>query len=107
MGKVLSRRKLPRAIFAANDFMAVGAIKALVNAGLRVPADVAVVGFDDGALATVVNPPLTTVHVPRVEVGRVTARRLLEVLLGKAAGPATEVLPTPLTIRTSCGCPPV
>lgn len=107
MEKLLGCKRIPSAIFAANDFMAVGAIKALANAGRRVPEDVAVVGFDDGALATVVDPPLTTVHVPRVEMGRVAARRLLELLSGKAGAPATEVLPTSLTIRASCGCPPV
>lgn len=104
MERLLSQGPLPRAIFAANDFMAVGAIQALTKAGLRVPEDVAVVGFDDGALATVVQPPLTTVRVPRVEMGRVAARKLLELLRGRPQTALVEVLPTTLTIRTSCGC---
>jgi LacI family transcriptional regulator len=104
MEKLLGGKRLPTAIFAANDFMAVGAIKALTKAGLRVPEDVAVVGFDDGALATVVHPPLTTVRVPRVEMGRASARKLLRLLRGEEMTPVVEVLPTTLTVRASCGC---
>jgi len=104
MAKLLGGKRLPTAIFAANDFMAVGAIKALTQAGLRVPVDVAVVGFDDGALATVVHPPLTTVWVPRVEMSRAAARKLLELLRGEEITPVVEVLPTTPTIRSSRGC---
>ena len=104
MEKLLGGKRLPTAIFAANDFMAVGAIKALTKAGFRVPKDVAVVGFDDGALATVVHPPLTTVRVPRVEMGRASARKLLRLLRGEEMTPVVEVLPTTLTVRASCGC---
>ncbi|MGB9757233.1 MAG: LacI family DNA-binding transcriptional regulator [Candidatus Bipolaricaulaceae bacterium] len=104
MAKLLGGGRLPTAIFAANDFMAVGAIKALTTAGLKVPQDVAVVGFDDGALATLVHPPLTTVRVPRVEMGRAAARKLLALLRGGNAHPVVEILPTALTVRTSCGC---
>ncbi len=102
MERFLKLRILPTAIFAANDFMAAGAIRALTHAGLRVPEDVAVVGFDDGALATLVHPPLTSVRVPRVEMGRVAAHNLLGLLRG-ADVPLLSVLPTTLTIRASCG----
>lgn len=104
MEKLLRKKKLPTAIFAANDFMAVGAIRALTKAGLRVPDDVAVVGFDDGALATLVHPPLTSVHVPRVEMGKSAAFCLLELLSSPKKVSQVIVLPTPLTIRESCGC---
>lgn len=104
MGKFLQLRSLPTAIFAANDFMGVGAIRALMQAGLKVPDDVAVVGFDDGALATVVQPPLTSVRVPRVEMGKVAARHLLSLLQGLTEVPELSLLPTTLTIRASCGC---
>jgi len=65
---------------------------------------VAVVGFDDGALATVVDPPLTTVRVPRAEMGRASARKLLGLLRGEEMTSGVEVLPTTLTVRASCGC---
>lgn len=104
MEKFLRLRKLPTAIFAANDFMAVGAIHALRQAGLRVPEDVAVVGFDDGALATVVQPPLTSVRVPREEMGKVAASCLLRLLQREMVVPGRIVLPTTLTVRSSCGC---
>lgn len=104
MEKFLRLRKLPTAIFAANDFMAVGAIHALRQAGLRVPEDVAVVGFDDGALATVVQPPLTSVRVPREEMGKVAASCLLRLLQRGTVVPGRIVLPTTLTVRSSCGC---
>ncbi|MEM3553657.1 MAG: LacI family DNA-binding transcriptional regulator [Candidatus Bathyarchaeia archaeon] len=103
MEKFLKLSRLPTAIFAANDFMAVGAMHALTQAGFKVPEDVAIVGFDDGALATVVQPPLTTVRVPRMEMGRVAAKNLLDLLRGVNV-PMLSLLPTTLTIRASCGC---
>lgn len=104
MQKLLRKRKLPTAIFAANDFMAAGAITVLTKAGFRIPGDIAVVGFDDGALATLVHPPLTSVHVPRVEMGRVAAACLLRLLASPKEPFQTIILPTTLTIRESCGC---
>lgn len=104
MEKFLQLRKLPTAIFAANDFMAVGAIRALREAGLRVPEDVAVVGFDDGALATVVQPPLTSVRVPRKEMGKLAASCILQALHDKTVVAERIVLPTTLAVRKSCGC---
>jgi len=64
------------AVFAANDSMAYGALKALAEAGVRVPQDLAMVGFDDLEFSSLTNPPLTTVHQPRYEMGR----RSLEIL---------------------------
>ncbi len=68
----------PTAIFASNDLMAIGAMSAALEAGLSVPKDLSVVGFDDIHLASFVNPPLTTVAQPKFELGRVAARMLLE-----------------------------
>lgn len=87
------------AIFAANDTAAFGALRALAEAGLQVPDDVAVVGFDDLALARYSYPPLSTVRVPRRELGTVAARELLKVLAGGA--PESLVLPVPLIVRHS------
>lgn len=95
----------PTAILAANDAMAVGALSAVREAGLRVPEDVAVVGFDDVPIARYVQPPLTTVRVNIGELGARAAETLLQALAdGDAHRPRHVVLPTALVVRDSCGC---
>lgn len=91
------------AIFTGDDEAAVGALQALHAAGKRVPEEIAVVGFDDQRLATVLNPPLTTVHAPTEEVGRAAAHQLLQLIRTGRAEPLT-LLPTEIVIRHSCGC---
>ena len=71
------REDLPTAFFADNDVLAVGAMRALSEHGLKVPRDVSIIGFDDLALGSFSNPPLTTVHVLKHEVGEIAVRRLL------------------------------
>lgn len=88
------------AVFVASDLMAHGALQALREAGRRVPEDVAVVGFDDIALASFCDPPLTTVRQPIVDIGRNLARLMLRLLEGEAVEPLT-ILPTELVIRES------
>lgn len=88
------------AVFVASDLMAHGALQALREAGRRVPDDVAVVGFDDIALATYSDPPLTTVRQPIAQIGRTMARTMLRVLEGHDVEPMT-VLPTELVVRES------
>lgn len=92
------------AVFAGDDEAAVGVYTALRAAHLRIPEDVAVVGFDDQGLAQVLQPPLTTVHVPIEQVGTEAARQLMRLISSRAAEPLT-LLPTTLVIRASCGCP--
>lgn len=90
----------PDAIFAASDLMARGALRALRAEGLRVPDDVAVVGFDDSQVALSTDPPLTTVRQPMYAMGETMA----EVLLSRLAGsepPAVTILPTELVVRES------
>jgi len=104
---LLHRARRPTALFAANDYMAVGALSALHDAGVRVPEDVAVVGFDDIALARFLNPPLTTVRVDMQGLGR----RAVEILLDRDertpdAEPRHEVMATTLVVRSSCGAGP-
>ena len=69
---------LPTAFFADNDALAVGAMQALAERGFSVPNDISIVGFDDLEYASAAHPALTTVHVPRFEIGRLAAKKLLE-----------------------------
>jgi PAS domain S-box-containing protein len=92
-----------QAIVAANDDMALGALEALQTRGMRVPDDVAIVGFDDVIDAKAVTPSLTTVRQPLSEQGKQAAEKLLALLVGEAV-PEEMVLPTELVIRRSCGC---
>jgi len=91
------------AIFAADDESAAGAMMALREAGLRIPEDVAVVGFDDTLLASHLVPPLTTVHAPIEQAGRLAVQQLVQLIQGEATE-AVTLLPTELVIRQSCGC---
>jgi DNA-binding LacI/PurR family transcriptional regulator len=87
------------AVFAANDLMAIGALRALREAGRRVPDDVAVVGFDDIEAALYTAPPLTTVHSPMSDQARATARLLLGLLEGEPAD--SVIMPNELVVRES------
>lgn len=102
--RLLALDPRPSAVFAANDYLAIGVLGALSDAGVRVPEEIAVVGFDDIAMARYLNPPLTTVHVDAYRLGE----RAVEMLLaspGARGGrrPHHEVLPTTLVVRSSCG----
>lgn len=102
--RLLQLRHRPRAIFAANDAMAVGALSALRDAGVRVPEDVALAGFDDVPMARYLTPPLSSVHVPIDELGRrATELALRSVLRSDRSKPRREVLRTTLVVRSSCG----
>ncbi len=90
----------PDAVFAANDNMAVGALLAFQDAGLRVPEDVAMVGFDDIPLAALVRPGLTTLKIQIAETGRNALERLVR-LIGSAADTACEVVRPELVVRAS------
>jgi LacI family transcriptional regulator len=95
----------PRALVCANDQMAVGALAALAGAGLEVPAEVAVTGFDDVQLARHVWPPLTTVRQPMRQLGTAAAELLLRRMAEPEAPPRAVTLATKLMVRASCGCP--
>lgn len=69
---------MPTAFFAENDALAVGAMKALSEMNYDIPGDVSIVGFDDVEFAAISHPSLTTVHVPRTDMGRIAVRRLIE-----------------------------
>jgi len=83
MASLLTRPKRPTAIFCANDEIAVGAIRAIKTAGLRVPEDISVMGFDDQRIASMYDPPLTTIHVPIIDLGYNAMVKLARILAGQ------------------------
>jgi LacI family transcriptional regulator len=94
----------PTAIVAANDSTAIGALSALREDGVRVPEDVAVVGFDDIPLARYMSPPLSSVRVPIFELGARATAKLLDALTTKSQHQRRQdLLPTTLVVRASCG----
>jgi LacI family transcriptional regulator len=102
--KLIARRSRPTAIFAANDAMAIGALSALAEAGVRVPADVAVGGFDDIPMARYMHPPLSTVRVNISALGERATQRLLDAVgNGRKHHNRRETLPVTLVVRESCG----
>ncbi len=106
MESLLALDEPPTAVFAASDMMAFGAIKAAADAGLSVPGDVSVVGFDDMQLADHMNPPLTTLRQDKGGLGSAAGRVLSRIVEGDAA--AAEhmvVLPVELIVRGSSGPP--
>jgi LacI family transcriptional regulator len=98
--EILTLRPRPTAVFAANDSMALGALSAFREAGVRVPEQIALVGFDDIPIARYLDPPLTTVKVPIADLGRRGLQLLLE-SDGGSSKPST--LETSLVVRRSCG----
>lgn len=102
-------RPLPSAVFAASDMMAVGFMRSLHDAGLRVPDDVSVVGFDGIEFADYCVPPLTTVRQPREAMGRIAAELLVRLLRGETIPPDERrpSLPVELRPAASTGPPPL
>jgi LacI family transcriptional regulator len=92
----------PDAVFAASDSMAVGALRALREANLRVPQDIALAGFDDIPFAAHTEPPMTTVRQPIQRTGVVAAETLIEMIESPSTKPHRIILPTELVIRESC-----
>jgi LacI family transcriptional regulator len=97
---------LPDAVVCANDQMAIGVLQAFAQADVRVPEDVAVVGFDDIYPGSLSHPPLTTVHQPMGLLGERACDRLLDRIARPSLRPRVELLQTELVLRSSCGCPP-
>lgn len=103
--RILRLTPRPSAVFAANDSMAIGALSALQEAGVRVPEELALVGFDDIPIARYLRPPLTSVHVPIRELGKRAVEHLMRASAAKNPPPKQQdVLPSTLVVRRSCGC---
>jgi LacI family transcriptional regulator len=94
-------RAEPTAVFAASDVMAAGAIRALAQAGRRVPEEISVAGYDDAPIATLVNPQLTTVRQSVIDLGRIAAEKLIALLENHGVAIQPQYLPTHLIVRQS------
>jgi DNA-binding LacI/PurR family transcriptional regulator len=101
--QLLALDQPPTAIFAIADMLALGAMRAIRAAGLRIPDDIALVGFNDIPLAELIEPPLTTVAAPAQEAGRTAMSMLSELIAGKQPLRKQVMLPTKLVVRHSCG----
>lgn len=104
---VLEQRRRPTAFFATNNFMTVGTLVAIAEAGLKVPADVSVVGIDDMEWYPIADPPITAVYESATQMGRLAAERLLLRLRRKRQPPPERIrLETEFRVRDSVGPPP-
>ena len=101
--KRLLEKATPSAVFAANDITAIEAMRAIKEKGLRVPEDIAIVGFDDSSFALHTEPPLTTMRVFREQMGAMAVRRLLDLIEDHDQPPVQIKLSTQLIVRGSCG----
>lgn len=106
--ELLARYRLPTAVFAANDEMAIGFIARLREAGIECPRDISVVGFDDINVSPYMSPPLTTIQQPREAIGRIATDAVIDIIenLASDAGPLHIVLESELVIRGSTAPPP-
>lgn len=100
---ILNQKKKPEVIFAANDMMAIGCYNAASKLGLKIPDDVAIIGFDDVLISQYVNPPLTTIKVDTEAIGKTAAEKLIQKMTEKEKSkPQTIKISTELVIRNSC-----
>lgn len=104
VGTLLELNDPPTAVISANNHMTVGVLRALTEHAVRIPQDMAVVGFDDVEWAELLPSPLTTFAQPYQEIGRVAVRLLLDRLDNRTAAPRTIRLPATFMHRASCGC---
>jgi LacI family transcriptional regulator len=102
MMELLERdEKLASCYFADNDLIAIGAMKALQKKGIRIPEDIAIIGFDNLPMTTFISPPLTTIHVPKELIGEIAVKRLIEITNNKKQAPVKIEVSTQLKKRRS------
>ena len=106
MKGLLAERPRLTALFAGNDTVGIGAMLAIREAGLAIPGDVAVVGYDDVPTAAFACPPLTTVRTHAYEHGKLLAEAAIRLMNKKEVGTKGNVLPLELVVRMSCGAQP-
>jgi DNA-binding LacI/PurR family transcriptional regulator len=101
MDSLLKRSNRPDAIFAVNDPVAIGAFQRIKEAKLRIPEDIAIMGFSNNKITTLVDPPLTTIDQPSFEMGKKSAEILISIIEGKTTEQKTWILGTQLIERKS------
>ncbi len=102
--RLLQLDKPPTAIFAVDDTLAYGAMRAIKELNLRIPEDVAIAGNTNLQFSELVDPPLTTVTAPAYEIGACAIDILNKLIQGEPLRPKQRIFPTKLVIRESCGC---
>jgi LacI family transcriptional regulator len=103
MQLILALPVLPTAVFVASDVVALGAMQAIRNAGMRIPEDMAVVGFDDIPMAPYFDPPLTTIRLPAFQLGWTAGKQLIALMLGRTLEQHSILLDSELVVRKSSG----
>ena len=103
MRRLLALPEPPTAVVCCSDMSAIGAIEAIREAGMSVPEDISVLGFDDIELAGYVKPALTTVRQDMIAIGRKAVELLDELITDETLAPPAEIVPTELIVRESCG----
>jgi LacI family transcriptional regulator len=99
--KLFREREGVTAVFAANDAVAFGVLKAAIECGVKIPDEVSLIGFDDVDFAAIVHPPLTTIHQSKYEIGQAAVNVLLRLAMGKDKSPENRVLGVELIERSS------
>jgi len=102
MKSLILKENLPSAIFCGNDTVAMGVMKALDEHGIRVPEDISLVGFDNIDTSSYLKPPLTTIDIPKKELGRLAVKILLDRLETNRTYSVRLVLPFTMLVRESC-----
>lgn len=108
--RLIRHSKPPKAIFVANDWMAFGAIDAIKTEGLKIPEDIAIIGFDNNRMSALVEPKLTTINLPVYKMGLTASRLLFDTIEAMISGGLEEprqkiFLPLTIKVRHSCGHP--
>lgn len=101
MNELLEQKSRPTAVFVASDVVAVGAVQAIKRSGLRIPEDLAVVGFDDVPFAEYYDPPLTTIRLPAFGLGWAAGERLVRLIQGEGLDQTGLLLDSELIVRSS------
>jgi LacI family transcriptional regulator len=101
MDSLLKNNVVPDAIFAVNDPVGIGAFQRIREASLHIPDSIAIMGFGNTRISELVDPPLSTVNQPSVEMGKASARILIDTINHKVTEPMTLVMETKLIVRKS------